>query len=119
MAIDINKPGDGGGNSSGPDYNDPNSSPEVREMFRFAYECKQKNMPDYQIEQSLMNQGLDAAQVASVMRIVNQAYTQRTQAPAPEQSSGGRGVPSIVWYIGILLLINLLSAIFDWGFWIY
>ncbi len=118
MAIDINKPGEGGGNS-GPNYGDPNSSPEVREIFRFAYECKQKNMPDYQIEQSLMNRGLDAEQVATVMRIVNQAYTQRTQASAPEESSGGGGVPRFVWYIGILVVVNLLSAIFNWGFWLY
>jgi hypothetical protein len=129
MSIDLNKPNEGNGgassqsasNSSGPNYNDPNSSAEVREIFRFTYECKQKKMPDYQIEQSLMNRGLDPSEVASVMRIVNQAYHQAQPAAQTNDagSGGGGGIPSVVYYIGILVLINVLSAIFDWGFWIY
>lgn len=124
MAIDINKSGNSGNSGSPLDYNDPNSSNEVREIYRFAYECKQKNMPDYQIEQSLQNRGLDIGQVTQVMRNVNQAYSSRQQAaPQSDNSSdgggGGGGVPRIVWYIGILILINVLSAVFGWGFWIY
>ncbi len=126
MSIDLNKPNEGASSSgSGQSYNygDPNSSPEVREMYRFAYECKQKNMPDYQIEQALQNKGLDSQQAATVMRIVNQAYQNRNQSDAgnsaPDDSGGGGGVPRIVWYIGILILVNVLSAVFDWGFWLY
>jgi hypothetical protein len=129
MSIDLNKPSEGGntsfgGQSSNHNYNDPNSSAEVREIFRFAYECKQKNMPDYQIEQSLQNKGLDALQAATVMRIVNQAYQSRQQSDAgnnvPDNTGGGGGrVPRILIYIGILIGINVLSAIFGWGFWIY
>jgi hypothetical protein len=130
MSIDLNKPNEGSGTSNssqssnsnaGPNYSDPNSSADVREIFRFAYECKQKNMPDYQIEQSLMNRGLDPSQVASVMRIVNQAYNQAqpSQQTNDSSGSGGGGIPSAVYFIGILVLINVLSAIFDWGFWIY
>jgi hypothetical protein len=133
MSIDLNKPFEGGGSSGGgnsgnssgrPNYSDPNSSPEVREIYRFAYECKQKNMPDYQIEQSLMNRGLDGHEVATVMRTVNQAYHNRTQAQQQniDNTGGGGGgakIPRVLIYIGILIGINLLSAIFGWGFWIY
>ena len=33
--------------------------------------------------------------------------------------SGGKGALGWVAFIGILLLVNLLSYIFDWPFWIY
>lgn len=105
------------------DYSDPNSSNEVREIYYFAYECKKKNMPDYQIEQSLQNRGLDIGQVTQVMRNVNQAY--HSQQASQQSNSGdtsgggGGGIPRIVWYIGILILVNVLSAIFNWGFWLY
>ena len=29
------------------------------------------------------------------------------------------GVPRWFYFIGILILANVLSAVFDWGFWIY
>lgn len=35
------------------------------------------------------------------------------------QKQGGDGLPGWVIWIGILLLINLLSYIFDWPFWIW
>jgi len=35
-----------------------------------------------------------------------------------EESKGGGGGGWMVW-IGILLLINLLSWAFDWSFWVY
>lgn len=38
--------------------------------------------------------------------------------PPPAQSSGG-GVPKILIYVGILVLVNILSWLFDWGFIIY
>jgi hypothetical protein len=121
MAIEINKSGNGGNSGSArPNYSDPNSSDEVREIYRFTYDCKQKNMPDYQIEQSLMNRGLDASEVATVMRTVNQAFANRQQAQSqPDDSGGGGGFPRILIYIGILILVNVLSAAFGWGFWLY
>ncbi|MEM8527812.1 MAG: hypothetical protein AAGG68_24435 [Bacteroidota bacterium] len=45
------------------------------------------------------------------------ANQERLQASQAEE--GGSGVPSWAIYIGILVLINLLSAMFNWGFWIY
>lgn len=122
MAIDMNK---GGGNAGALDYSNPNSSEAVREVYHFAYECKQKNVPDYQIEQHLLNRGLDMEQMSQVMRNVNQAYANRSAASNQSSQSsdnsggGGGGIPRFVIYIGILILINILSAAFGWGFWIY
>lgn len=120
MSIDLNKAEEQGGGATGrPNYNDPNSSPEVRETYVFAYECKGKNMVDYQIEQSLQNRGLTSQEAGTVLNIVNRAMANRNmndQAPAP---SGGGGVPKILIYVGILILVNVLSAAFGWGFWIY
>jgi hypothetical protein len=33
---------------------------------------------------------------------------------------GGRSrFPKLLIYLGILIGVNVLSAVFDWGFWIY
>jgi hypothetical protein len=124
MSIDINKSGSGSGSAGGGlDFEDPESSAEVKEIYRYAYDCKLKNMPAYQIEQALLNKGLDTTQVMVVMRNVNRLYDQRqSQNNAPADNGGGGGgggVPRILIYIGILVLINILSAVFGWGFWIY
>ena len=42
----------------------------------------------------------------------------RSQAMSDEESKGGGGGGWMVW-IGILLLINLLSWALDWSFWLY
>lgn len=124
MSIDLNKPNEGGGSSSGSrlNYADPNSSNEVREVYRFAYECKQKGLPDYQLEQTLMNRGLDPGDANLVTRNVSQTFASRNQGGGQSDQGGGGGgtkIPSIVFYIGILILINVLSAVFNWGFWLY
>ena len=34
-------------------------------------------------------------------------------------SNGGGGILGTLGFIGILLVVNLLSYLFGWGFWIY
>jgi len=134
MAIDLEKPGGGeetqnpsnGGTSSGQgsaggkDYNDPNSHPDVRQIYVFAYECKRKNMPEYQIEQSLMNKGLDASEAATVIRNVNRVYQQNQQANSHSDNAGGGGkAMGGLLIIGIIILFDILSLAFGWGFIIY
>jgi hypothetical protein len=119
MSIDLNKEG-GQNQSAAPDYSNPNSSQEVREIYRFAYDCKAKNMLDYQVEQSLMNKGLSQQDAALVLNVVNRSVSNRSNYDAQtDNSGGGGGVPRILIYIGILILVNVLSAAFGWGFWIY
>lgn len=36
-----------------------------------------------------------------------------------EESGGGGGVPKVVIWIGLLILVNVLSQVFDWGYIIY
>ncbi len=38
--------------------------------------------------------------------------------PVPPSDEGG-GFPKWLIYIGILVVVNILSQAFDWGFWIY
>jgi hypothetical protein len=139
MAIDLGKHGDGpeenssnNGNSSGQsanqgssgrkDYSDPNSHPDVRQIYVYAYECKRKNMPDYQIEQSLMNKGLEPSEMAIVMITVNRLYYQSQQANAQSDNGGGGGggaVPSGLIIVGLIVLFDILSLALGWGFIIY
>lgn len=136
MAIDLGKSGDGtdpnpssnnGGNSnssnqasaSQKDYNNPDSHPDVRQIYVFAYECKRKNMPDYQIEQSLMNRGLDPAEVGVVMRNVNRVHSQNQQANSQSNGGGGGKISGGLIIIGLIILFDILSFAFGWGFILY
>jgi hypothetical protein len=150
MAIDLDKPNDGSaenssyqgsssssnsnsggsqgnhnnqGSQSRLDFTNPNSSPEVRAVYVFAYECKRKNMPEYQIEQSLMNKGLDAGQVADVMRNVNRVYHESQRANAQSDNTGGGGgggkFAGTLIIIAIIVIIDIMSFAFGWGFIIY
>lgn len=47
------------------------------------------------------------------------AQPQAVPAAAPAPETRGGGVPSWVGYIGFLVLINFLSWVFDWPFWVY
>ncbi|MEN0049270.1 MAG: hypothetical protein AAF806_19580 [Bacteroidota bacterium] len=47
------------------------------------------------------------------------ANQERLQATQYQSERSGGGVPSWAIYVGILLLINFLSYIFNWSFWIY
>jgi hypothetical protein len=43
----------------------------------------------------------------------------RTRLARRSIMAGGKGALGWVAFIGILLLVNLLSYIFDWSFWLY
>ncbi len=49
---------------------------------------------------------------------VGSIATQMAAARTRQKASGGGGTSWLIW-IGLLLLINLLSYIFNWPFWIY
>ena len=54
--------------------------------------------------------------------MTTQAYLEiRNEIPerVVEETGDSGGFPSWLIYIGILVLINVLSAAFGWGFWIY
>ena len=117
MSINLNKPEESSsGNTGGGNVN-------MDALFTRAVELKGQGTPDYQIEQLLMNEGADKATATQVLQQVNRMIAERQGQSdyntSGSSSGGGGGIPRILIYILILGGINLLSALFDWGFWIY
>lgn len=85
----------------------------IQEVYAHAIDLKKKGYTDPQIRQNLIQKGLDKESAQAVVKNMNDAIAKN--APA-DDDSGGMGW--LVW-IAILIGVNVLSAIFDWPFWIY
>ena len=73
---------------------------------------RESGMTRRQIVEEFVKAGVDEENAKDLVKTV---LTSQRRA----QSNAGSGVPGIVWYIGILLLINVLSFVFDLGFIVY
>ena len=69
--------------------------------------------PDKMIQQ-LVDSGWEKSQAEDLVYSVNMQLAEAQS----QQSGGGEGMGWLLW-IGGILLINLLSYLFNWGFWIY
>ena len=99
----------------------PQQSPEDQ-YVAFAKDLKEKGVIASEIRTALAEKGLSEEQQTWVMRMMNQEAASEiyhSENLELSEEEGGNGIPRFAIYIGILLLINLLSALFDWGFWIY
>ncbi|MCB0510082.1 MAG: hypothetical protein H6579_04795 [Chitinophagales bacterium] len=86
----------------------------VKKLSEFALEQRQEGKSDEEIQALLAEKHVDAETISIVMRTVN--FVEQQQVAAEDEGSGIKGW--IVW-IALLVGINVLSAIFDWGFWVY
>lgn len=84
----------------------------VDQIYAFAFELKHIGKTDAQTQQALIEKGLDEETAKVVVDNVNKSF----HASAEPESSG---FPKWLIYILILIGINVLSAIFDWPFWIW
>lgn len=91
---------------------DEQSQEEVAEaIFKYAAELMGSGMPPAEVKAKLVEQGLGK----ETADIVVDNLTKHME----EQKSGGSGAMGWLGLIGFLILINVLSYIFDWPFWIY
>lgn len=89
--------------------------PNTLELYRIATAMKKEGKDDYDIEQALLLKGLDQDEARKVISRAN-ATTLSTSGKKEEKGNGAWGW--LVW-LGAIGLINLLSYLFDWSFWIY
>lgn len=73
---------------------------------------------DYEVEQALLMKNLNQEEAQIVIKQAHLAI-RRSQQEGAQHGDEGSGVSGWLVWIGILILINILSAIFDWPFWIY
>ena len=86
----------------------------IAEGFIHAAELLAKNKSDRAIIESLVEEkGFNQEDAENILRLVLKKQTQEVE------ESDDDGSYSWLIYIGILVLINVLSYMFDWPFWIY
>lgn len=88
----------------------------VDQIYGYAADLKKAGQTDIQIIKALQEKGLDAESSKTVVDNLNNMIAER-QAEI-EEEEGGSGMGWLIW-IGILILVNVLSFVFDWGFIIY
>lgn len=95
----------------------PEEQKELEELAGHVANALASGETQAQVSQELVKGGWEQADakafVSSVAAHVESARKQHAR------SGGGSGVPGCLIWIGILLLINFLSYLFDWPFWIY
>ena len=84
----------------------------IEQIYTYALELKESGKSDSQIQEALIESGLDEESSKGIIGNMNAAISEK----AEEESSG---FPSwLIWRLALIGL-NVLSAIFDWPFWVY
>ena len=98
----------------------PEDLQERKELAGLVANSLAKGEKPADISQQLVNSGWEqGAADEFVNRIALHLASASANRPAARSSDeGGSGMGWLVW-IGVILLINFLSFVFNWGFWIY
>ncbi len=92
----------------------------IESIYKRAISLKHEGKSNIEIKEALMGDGLDAEAADAVVKNMNEVIQNKSSARSSEsESSGGSGAYRFLIWIGILILVNILSAVFDWGFWLY
>jgi len=95
------------------------NKPDQRELYLRIMHLKQEGKSDWEIEQELLMKGLDQDEAQTMIAKTDRAMARQASGEERQSSSGlGAAGGWLIW-IGVLILINVLSYAFDWPFWIY
>lgn len=89
---------------------------KVEQIYAYAAELKKNGLSNPDIQQKLEEKGLDKEIAVAVVSNLNKASNKSLR---PQEEDEGSGAGRWLIYILILVGVNVLSAVFDWGFWIY
>ncbi len=93
-------------------------NPEINkeELYKLTVSRVQRGVGDYEIEQELLMKGMNQEEAQKLIKFAKNG----AKASAREMNEdGGSGIGGIFIWIGVLALVNILSYVFDWPFWIY
>ena len=91
--------------------------PSTLELYRIATTMKKEGKDDYAIEQELLMKGLDQDEARKVIARAN-ATTLSASGQEKEEKQGNGMWGWLIWLVA-LGVINLLSYLLDWNFWLY
>ena len=91
------------------------SDDEIEALAMLVAENLQSGESPAEIVEQLVGNGWEENDAIGFVGSIQQQLSQPAQY---SQEGGGEGMGWLLW-IGGVLLINLLSYLFGWGFWIY
>lgn len=92
--------------------------PGTLELYRIATSMKKEGKDDYAIEQELLMKGLNQEEARKVIARAN-ATTVSAASSSQKEAKEGNGMWGWAIWLLALGLINLLSYLFNWNFWLY
>ena len=92
-----------------------NEKEVINQIFKYAVSLRQEGQSKVEIKKALIEKGLDEELAQKVIDNLGQYSSNQRKA---KQEDEGSGMGWLLW-IGILILVNILSAVFGWGFWVY
>lgn len=95
----------------------PEDLQERQALARLVAQSLAKGEKPSDITQQLVNSGWDQEEAAEFVGMIG-LQVANANRPAPSANDDGGGMGWLAW-IGVLLFINLLSYLFNWGFWLY
>ena len=92
------------------------SQEEINELANLISEALDRGEPRDKLLNDLVNNGWEKESAEGLMGAIEHAkYAQPTHAAG---GGDGGGMGWLIW-IGALVVINLCSYLFNWGFWLY
>lgn len=96
----------------------PDGQMSPDDLYAYAMRLKKIGSSDLSIRNSLMEKGLSKDDALIILDNVNEGFFGQVQEGGGVESGGGE-FPRWLIYVLALVGINVLSFLFDWGFWIY
>lgn len=97
----------------------PEQQAELNQFATVVAQSLARGESQQEVTDQLVSDGWDQEGAAAFVHSVAQQVADGQSGPAPAASGGGGGGSSWLVWIGILVLVNLLSYVFNWPFWIY
>jgi len=94
--------------------NEELSKQEIQEFVKVIADSLAAGQTEEEVSQQLVDNGWEKKDADELVRDIAQQV--REENYSGSQGGGGSGLPGWVVWIGILVLINLLSMAFNWGF---
>jgi hypothetical protein len=91
-------------------------APNTQDSYQVATTMKQEGKTDYDIEQALLMKGLNQDEAR---KIIARASATTYSASGQAEEKKGNGMWGWAIWLVALGVINLLSYLFNWNFWIY
>jgi len=92
-----------------------NEKEVINQIFKYAVSLRKEGKSKIEIKKALIEKGLDEE---LAQKVINNLSKYSSNNRSASQEDEGSGMGWLLW-IGVLILVNILSAVFGWGFWVY